>query len=644
MMRNVHNSGAVAVVLAFLRLAFLPEGYAQQQTYTLETSLFRLVFNRFTVGGDGYATGIRECRYLPTNTTFRMSETWTTVANVDNSNWDDPDWVSVVQVSDTVKDVTVHFGPGKRLTMRATSHTRFLEFELTHDTGDCGMIRLFGPGFLGLPQGVLPSTSGDYEQITYLGHGYYACLIGANANTGTFRHRVDDTTVFLFALSPRYLPTAGVPHRTQRFAFFICQEQHLRNIIREVELYFDYPYGSSLKENSENNIDYLFLLDLNGASAQNIIQLCQATGLGAVMLAMWVWSDWQAQDAPFKLWPTTKRLIDSLKAAGLIVGLHSFVHLVPDSGYYAIRYPTQVSQTIIRGVFRSFTWTNTLPDSVAIHFAAKVDSLNADWLYFDENSELLVINGQPVQYLDPYLDARMTTRIMQELRQRNHDLKIFQSAGGTLCYPYVSRAGQTDYWDDPPRRRTPIQEMDFIASQAVHRRRAFLYSDLGWFGREIHTPSGGRDARWEEWQHLCNVSLNYNIPIGIRTRYNEFMDDPLRDSIVPLLRETIRQRRGLTGVEIHSDKVSPLQYGLQQNYPNPFNASTSIRLSIPRQEHVTLKVYDVLGREVATLVNEVQDAGFKSVVFDGSNLPSGVYFYRLRSGPYVETMKMTLIR
>ncbi|MDZ7406155.1 MAG: T9SS type A sorting domain-containing protein, partial [candidate division KSB1 bacterium] len=477
--------------------------------------------------------------------------------------------------------------------------------------------------------------------------GYYACLIGANANTGIFRYweTPNDTSVLLNSISPRYLPTAGVPHRTQRFAFFICQEQHLRNIIREVELYFDYPYGSSLKENSENNIDYLFLLDLNGASAQNIIQLCQATGLGAVMLYMELWSDWRAQDEPFKLRPGIKLLVDSLMAAGLIVGLHSYVHLVPHNGYYAIRYPTQVSQTIIDGIFRSLTWTNTLPDSVAIHFAARVDSLNANWLYFDGNDRLLEMNGQHVTYLDPYLDARMTTRIMQELRQRNHDLKIFQSAGGTLCYPYLSRAGQVDYWDvHPVWGRTPIQEMDFIASQAVHRRRAFLYSDLGWFGRDIHTPppQRRRDARWDEWQYLCNVSLNDNIPIGIRTSYNDFMTDPLRDSIVPLLRETIRQRRGLVGIS--SDETVLLQFHLEQNYPNPFNPTTTISFSLPLGSFVSLKVFDALGREVSTLVSEELAAGTYVRQWEAAGLPSGVYFYRLQAGSFTETKKLILLR
>jgi hypothetical protein len=164
---------------------------------------------------------------------------------------------------------------------------------------------------------------------------------------------------------------------------------------------------------------------------------------------------------------------------------------------------------------------------MAIHYAAKVDTLNTDWLYFDENWGLARVNGQYVDNLQPYLDARMTTKIKQQLRQRNHDLKIFQGAGGTLVYPYLSRSGQVGYWDvHPITGRTPSQDMNFIAAQDIHRRRAFQYSDLGWFGREIHCstcPGNKRDARWDEWQHLCNVSLQYNIPIGIRTTYSDFM-------------------------------------------------------------------------------------------------------------------------
>lgn len=88
----------------------------------------------------------------------------------------------------------------------------------------------------------------------------------------------------------------------------------------------------------------------------------------------------------------------------------------------------------------------------------------------------------------------------------------------------------------------------------------------------------------------------------------------------------------------------PASIVLEQNSPNPFNPRTHIRFGVRGSGLVTLKVYDVLGREVATLLNEDQAGGFKSVEFDGSGLASGVYLYQLRSGSFVETKKMVLAR
>ncbi len=104
-----------------------------------------------------------------------------------------------------------------------------------------------------------------------------------------------------------------------------------------------------------------------------------------------------------------------------------------------------------------------------------------------------------------------------------------------------------------------------------------------------------------------------------------------------------RWSSGTTSVEHIGDDV-PTTYLLSQNYPNPFNPSTTISFSIPTSEFVTLKVYDVLGREVATLVNEHVRAGSYSYNFDARNLTSGVYLYKLQAGKYSETKKMVLAK
>ena len=88
----------------------------------------------------------------------------------------------------------------------------------------------------------------------------------------------------------------------------------------------------------------------------------------------------------------------------------------------------------------------------------------------------------------------------------------------------------------------------------------------------------------------------------------------------------------------------PGQFSLAQNYPNPFNPSTTIYYSLPKSSNVKLTVYDVLGNEVSTLVNENKLAGTHKIDFNSGYLASGIYFYKLVAGDYVEVRKMTLIK
>jgi hypothetical protein len=86
----------------------------------------------------------------------------------------------------------------------------------------------------------------------------------------------------------------------------------------------------------------------------------------------------------------------------------------------------------------------------------------------------------------------------------------------------------------------------------------------------------------------------------------------------------------------------PQTSSLMQNYPNPFNPSTTIRFDLPKSVFVTLKIYDLLGKEITTLVNEKRTSGEYAVEWNGKGLPSGMYLYRLKAGDFVETRKLVL--
>jgi hypothetical protein len=95
---------------------------------------------------------------------------------------------------------------------------------------------------------------------------------------------------------------------------------------------------------------------------------------------------------------------------------------------------------------------------------------------------------------------------------------------------------------------------------------------------------------------------------------------------------------------INAEIINPVEFKLSQNYPNPFNPVTRISYSLPQPGSVTLRVFDVLGSGIATLVNQEKPAGSYEIEFDATGLPSGIYFYRLQAGSFVETKKMVLLK
>jgi hypothetical protein len=97
-------------------------------------------------------------------------------------------------------------------------------------------------------------------------------------------------------------------------------------------------------------------------------------------------------------------------------------------------------------------------------------------------------------------------------------------------------------------------------------------------------------------------------------------------------------------ISVEKKAELPEAYKLSQNYPNPFNPSTNIEFSIPKAAHVSLKIHNVLGQEMSTLVNETKEAGSYIATFNAKDLPSGIYYYTIKSGNYIESKKMMLVK
>ena len=147
-----------------------------------------------------------------------------------------------------------------------------------------------------------------------------------------------------------------------------------------------------------------------------------------------------------------------------------------------------------------------------------------------------------------------------------------------------------------------------------------------------------------DWAQTDSVFMNTNpfvlpsLKNGTHKVYlnsNSYIDLPIKSAPGANLADNFQK-------ENNSGKTEKLS--VEQNYPNPFNPATTINYTIESAGKVELRVYDILGREVMTLVNEIQDAGSHSVLFNAANLSSGVYFYRINSGSFSIVKKMLLVK
>ncbi len=208
------------------------------------------------------------------------------------------------------------------------------------------------------------------------------------------------------------------------------------------------------------------------------------------------------------------------------------------------------------------------------------------------------------------------------------------------------------YWNpDATTTRVNFQVRLYEGSNKIE----YCYGDVekGSFGgQDIGASIGFKDYIGGDYR-FYDIITDKPIPASeVNTSLNPLTDWPGKDAVYEI--STIA-----TGVEKEHPENLPDKYVLYQNYPNPFNPSTTIKYTIPSVERdlsrfnrselksalqVTLKIYDILGREVATLVNEKQKPGNYEVVFNAQKLSSGTYFYRITSGDFIKTMKMLLVK
>jgi hypothetical protein len=205
----------------------------------------------------------------------------------------------------------------------------------------------------------------------------------------------------------------------------------------------------------------------------------------------------------------------------------------------------------------------------------------------------------------------------------------------------ASGAGPTS----PPRNFiTKIFTPDSLSGTVVNEKSVLTWVDISTVETKYMILKRTGDSVFEVYDSVnANITtytdLNYDMNAGIE--YRVFAKNALTQS------DSSNPVYFMGTTSINDKMLLPTEYSLSQNFPNPFNPSTVINYTIPStvmNEIVLLKIYDILGNEVVTLINESKDAGYYQVQFDSHNLSSGVYFYRLSVGNFTSIKKMILIR
>ena len=164
----------------------------------------------------------------------------------------------------------------------------------------------------------------------------------------------------------------------------------------------------------------------------------------------------------------------------------------------------------------------------------------------------------------------------------------------------------------------------------------FLFISFAFTQTQLGSDIDGEAAQDYSGYSLSMNSAGYRVAIG--AYYNDGTASDAGHVRVYSLTELFIDNR-----------MMPTEYAIHQNYPNPFNPVTKLRYTIPKNGLVNITIYDMLGRQVRNLVNQTQDAGYRSVIWDATNdygkpVSAGLYLYQIQAGEYMQTKKMVLLK
>ncbi len=188
----------------------------------------------------------------------------------------------------------------------------------------------------------------------------------------------------------------------------------------------------------------------------------------------------------------------------------------------------------------------------------------------------------------------------------------------------------------------PVEESSFDVEKTGEKSISILWST------KTETQNSGWNIEWRsgsgQWNTLAFVNGAGTTTEPKNYSFIHKLTNETINSAIEYRLKQIDLNGNFSYSKIKTVEMKAEKFGLEQNYPNPFNPSTLISYQLSAKSPVSLVVYDLLGREVRTLINQPKEAGFYSVKFDGVNLPSGIYFYKLTAGNYSEIKKMTLVK